>query len=111
MVAQEVKIHEVWCSNLEEEFVKIRSIIDSYPYVAMDTEFPGVVATPIGQFRSKEDFNYQQLLCNVNVLKLIQVGITLMDHEGRLPPTMTSGSLTSILVLEMIYIPQSPLSY
>uniref|UniRef100_A0A915CMC4 poly(A)-specific ribonuclease n=1 Tax=Ditylenchus dipsaci TaxID=166011 RepID=A0A915CMC4_9BILA len=72
MVAQEVKIHEVWCSNLEEEFVKIRSIIDSYPYVAMDTEFPGVVATPIGQFRSKEDFNYQQLLCNVNVLKLIQ---------------------------------------
>ena len=42
----------------------------------MDTEFPGVIANPVGQFKSKEDFNYQQLVTNVNVLKLIQVYIT-----------------------------------
>lgn len=61
-------------------------LIEEYPFVAMDTEFPGIVATPGGQFKNREDFNYQQLFCNVNVLKLIQVGFTLADHEGRLPP-------------------------
>ncbi|KAI1733157.1 CAF1 family ribonuclease domain-containing protein [Ditylenchus destructor] len=86
MVAQEVNVHDVWCSNLEEEFAKLRGMIEDYPFVAMDTEFPGVVLTPMGQYRSKEDFNYQQLLCNVNALKLIQVGITLMDRDGCLPP-------------------------
>uniref|UniRef100_A0A914EMT7 poly(A)-specific ribonuclease n=1 Tax=Acrobeloides nanus TaxID=290746 RepID=A0A914EMT7_9BILA len=87
MVAQEVTLHDVWANNLEEEFSKLRDLLDTYPYVAMDTEFPGVVATPMGQFKSKEDFNYQQLYCNVNMLKLIQVGFALVDAEGHLPPS------------------------
>ena len=66
-------LHDVWAPQLEEEFARLRDFIDDYPYVAMDTEFPGVVNTPMGQFKSKEDFNYQQLMVNVNVLKLIQV--------------------------------------
>lgn len=53
----------------------------------MDTEFPGVVATPLGTFRSKEDFNYQQVFCNVNMLKLIQVGFAMVNDKGELPPT------------------------
>lgn len=53
----------------------------AYPYIAMDTEFPGVVATPMGQFRSKEDFNYQQVSCNVNMLKLIQVSLKFLKRE------------------------------
>lgn len=83
---QDVTLHDVWAANLEEEFARLREFIDDYPYVAMDTEFPGVVNTPMGQFRSKEDFNYQQLFVNVNVLKLIQVGFTLMNEKGELPP-------------------------
>ncbi|VDK78523.1 unnamed protein product [Litomosoides sigmodontis] len=83
----EVKIHDVWANNLEEEFKRIRDIVKNYPFVAMDTEFPGVVATPLGQFKSKEDFNYQQVSCNVNMLKLIQVGFALLDKDGNVPPT------------------------
>ena len=38
-----------------------------------DTEFPGVVARPIGQFTSQADYQYQNIRCNVDLLKLIQV--------------------------------------
>lgn len=56
-----------------EVVMDLLSDLQDYPFVAMDTEFPGVVATPLGTFKSKEDFNYQQVSCNVNMLKLIQV--------------------------------------
>lgn len=87
MKPPEVTIRDVWAANLEMEFCRIRSLVKDYPFVAMDTEFPGVVATPLGQFKSKEDFNYQQVSCNVNMLKLIQVGFTLLDKHGNMPPS------------------------
>ena len=52
----------------------------------MDTEFPGVVARPIGEFRSTSDYQYQLLRCNVDLLKIIQLGITFMDDQGKTPP-------------------------
>uniref|UniRef100_A0A0N5BC65 poly(A)-specific ribonuclease n=1 Tax=Strongyloides papillosus TaxID=174720 RepID=A0A0N5BC65_STREA len=81
-----ITIIDVWRHNLIEEGAKICRIIKDYNYVGMDTEFPGVVATPVGPFRKKEDFNYQQVSCNVNMLKLIQVGLTFMNFKGELPP-------------------------
>lgn len=52
----------------------------------MDTEFPGVVARPIGNFRTSSDYHYQTMRCNVDLLKIIQVGITFADEEGNSPP-------------------------
>ncbi|KAK9764448.1 CCR4-NOT core DEDD RNase subunit [Basidiobolus ranarum] len=79
-------IKEVWAENLEQEIAYLRILIDKYPYVAMDTEFPGVVARPIGTFKNSADYHFQTLRCNVDLLKLIQLGITLADERGNLPP-------------------------
>lgn len=76
-----IEIRDVWASNLEEEMANIREIIEQYPYVAMDTEFPGVVARPVGDFSATE-IQYQTLRCNVNMLKLIQLGLSFTDGEG-----------------------------
>ncbi|XP_074649705.1 CCR4-NOT transcription complex subunit 7-like [Tubulanus polymorphus] len=83
--SQNYGIRDVWDSNVEEEFKKIRKIIHKYSFVAMDTEFPGVVARPIGEFRSTSEYQYQLLKCNVDLLKIIQVGLTFMDENGDSP--------------------------
>lgn len=86
---ESVEIREVWNDNLEEEFVLIRDIVDKYPYIAMDTEFPGVVLRPLAQFKNINDYNYVTLKDNVDMLKLIQLGLTFSDEDGNLP---TCGS-------------------
>jgi len=79
-------IVNVWAKNLHEEFEKIMEIVDDYPYIAMDTEFPGVVARPIGCFKNSHDYHYQTLKCNVDLLKIIQLGLCFCDEEGNLLP-------------------------
>lgn len=101
------RICEVWANNLEEELKRIRHVIRNYNYIAMvsgvhkrvqplcsvhnhivflqDTEFPGVVARPIGEFRSNADYQYQLLRCNVDLLKIIQLGLTFMNEKGEYP--------------------------
>ena len=144
----EYGIQDVWSSNMEEEFAKIRKIVNKYSYIAMvriqsvkcallrcrqlsyissrwnyhsfeyvflllykmsslsasatrtcwdllnsqDTEFPGVVARPIGEFRSTSDYQYQLLRCNVDLLKLIQVGLSFCDEDGNPPPPPTPST-------------------
>jgi CCR4-NOT transcription complex subunit 7/8 len=83
-------IKNVWASNLREEMERIMDIVDTYPYVAMDTEFPGVLARPIGIFKNAQDFHYQTLKCNVDVLKIIQLGLTFCDENGRPAPGVST---------------------
>jgi CCR4-NOT transcription complex subunit 7/8 len=78
-------IRDVWAGNLEEEFCAIREAVETCPFIAMDTEFPGIVARPLGNFRTTHEFYYQTLRCNVNILKIIQLGITLSDEDGNPP--------------------------
>jgi len=78
-------IREVWADNLMEEFALIREIVDDYPYIAMDTEFPGIVVRPVGNFKTASEFHYYTLKSNVDVLNLIQLGLTFSDEDGNLP--------------------------
>jgi len=83
-----VEIIEVWADNLQEEFRKINELIDTYNYVAMDTEFPGVVARPTQTFRSSAEYHYATVRHNVDALRVIQLGICLCDKDGNYIPNM-----------------------
>ena len=41
----------------------------------------------MGAFTTKADYHYQTLRCNVDLLKVIQLGITLFNEYGEIPPT------------------------
>ncbi|OAY84007.1 putative CCR4-associated factor 11 [Ananas comosus] len=88
-----VHVRSVWAGNIDYEFSLIRSLVKQYPFVAIDTEFPGVV------FKSKtnpwclsSEKRYALLKMNVDNLCLIQVGLTLSDADGRLPDLGTNGA-------------------
>ena len=93
------RIIDVWADDLEAEMEHMREVIEKYPFVAIvslasqetlgvldgsflsqsqDTEFPGVVARPMGAFRTSSDYHYQTLRC-VSICsgigRLAQVGI------------------------------------
>ncbi len=53
---------------------------------AQDTEFPGVVARPGGTARTSQDYAYQTLRCNVDMLKIIQLGLCFCDAQGNIHP-------------------------
>lgn len=83
--SESIQIREVWADNLDQEFALIRDIVDDYPYIAMDTEFPGIVIRPVGNFKNSSDYHYLTLKANVDLLKLIQLGLTFSDDKGNLP--------------------------
>ncbi|KAG5644899.1 CCR4-NOT transcription complex subunit 8 [Asterophora parasitica] len=102
------RIREVWAPNLEVEMRNIREVIDNYPYIAMDTEFPGVVARPIGTFKTSSDYHYQTMRCNVDLLKIIQVGITLADEDGNFPQECSTWQFNfKFSVNDDMYAPES----
>lgn len=79
----------VWKENLDIEFGNIRRNLKKYKFVSMDTEYPGVVGRPIGVFLSPNAFAFHTMRCNVDILSLIQLGITLSDSEGNHPTPCT----------------------
>lgn len=79
-------------------FVRKVGIRNHANMFTQDAEFPGIVARPIGNFAgSKAEYHYQTLRCNVDLLKPIQLGITLWTAEGDLPPQQPDPALISQL--------------
>lgn len=89
-----VMIREVWARNLADELFLIDHILPRYPYIAMDTEFPGTIYSPAIEKHQlsllSPDQNYSVMKANVDALKLIQLGLTLSDSGGNLPGTHCS---------------------
>ena len=75
-------IMEVDDSNLEEALKEIKTTSKKYNYIGMDTEFPGTVYS---LDNITKDFYYQSMKKNVDSLKLIQIGMTFTDKEGKFP--------------------------
>lgn len=78
-----LEIRNVWAENVDEEMAVIRELIETHPYVAMDTEFPGIVARPVSETFSP-DYHYKSLKVNVDLLKIIQLGLSFADENGNL---------------------------
>ncbi|CCH44321.1 CCR4-NOT transcription complex subunit 7 [Wickerhamomyces ciferrii] len=83
-------VKEVWKENFHQEFAIIRQLITQYNYVSFSTEFPGILARPIGVFTSTNDYHYQTLRTNTDLLNLIQFGISLSDVNGKKPDNIYS---------------------
>lgn len=46
----------------------------------------------MGSFNGKSDYHYQCMRCNVDLLKMLQLGITIFSEEGDSPPATVSAS-------------------
>lgn len=71
-------IKEVWSHNLEYEFQLLRSFINDKSatlYIAIHQEIPGIVARPVGTFKSSSDYHFQTLRTNSDLLNLIQLSL------------------------------------
>lgn len=80
-----MKIIDVWDENLNEIKTIINDVIKKYRYVAMDTEFPGIVTHPVLEPERDSDFPYYILKSNVDLLNIIQIGFTFSSKEGSVP--------------------------
>ena len=76
-------IRDVWVDNFETEISRISEVVERFPYVAFDTEFPGVVIQN-PQHNDFDNYGYQKVKVNVNSLKIIQLGLTFCDEDGNL---------------------------
>lgn len=84
---QNTCIVDVYKNNLNEEMTKLSKLIDDFPYVSMDTEFPGFQSQASMFINDSNDPNchYRFMKSNVDSLKVIQVGITLQNEKGEYP--------------------------
>ena len=84
---QSNRIVEVYSDNFIKEIKRIGEYLKFYPFIGMDTEFPGIVY-PCPSYT--QDFYYKFTKANVDKLKLIQIGITLTNDKGEYPPLIST---------------------
>ncbi|XP_044496530.1 putative CCR4-associated factor 1 homolog 8 [Mangifera indica] len=76
------EIREVWGSNVDSELQFFDQCLERFNFLSFDTEFPGFLQnTPRD---APESLRYSDLKFNVDLMKLIQLGITLSDGKGNI---------------------------
>lgn len=83
---QRLEIRNVYSDSLVQEMAKIREVVVRYKYIALETEFPGVVVRPLGAYVGSKEKEYDTLRTNVDMLNIIQIGLTFCDENGNLAP-------------------------
>ena len=81
-----MEIRNVYSDSLVQEMAKIREVVVRYKYIALETEFPGVVVRPVGAYVASKEKEYDTLRANVDMLNIIQIGLTFCDENGNLAP-------------------------
>ena len=104
-------IKEVWAVNLHKELQTIRQLITSYNYVSFSTEFPGILARPIGVFSSTDDYHYQTLRTNADLLDLIQFGVSLTDANGNASAFLIGGANRTPRTYDVSVVPLAGTPY
>ncbi|OEL26788.1 putative CCR4-associated factor 1-like protein 11 [Dichanthelium oligosanthes] len=96
---QPVQLQSVTAVNFEAEMDLIAALLPQYPYVVVDTEYPGTVHCPPDGTRDADltpDERYALVKANVDELPIVQLGLTLCDAHGSLPVVVdyTTGYYT-----------------
>lgn len=71
-------IKEVWNYNVEFEFNALRNFINDKTakvYISIHQEIPGIVARPVGTFKTSSDYHFQTLRSNSDLLNIIQLSL------------------------------------
>lgn len=66
---------------LEKSLDEIRDVIETYPYVAIETQFPGIVARPVAH----KEYQYRSMKVNVDLVNIIQMAFRLTNGRGEAP--------------------------
>ncbi|CAO2045551.1 unnamed protein product [Urochloa humidicola] len=86
--ARAIQLQSVTAVNSDVELDLIASLLPRYPYVVVDTEYPGTVHRPPVGKRDADltaDERYALLRANADELPIVQLGVTLCDDHGNLP--------------------------
>ncbi|KAH0474852.1 MAG: hypothetical protein KVP17_003317 [Porospora cf. gigantea B] len=75
-------ITAVWRSNLDAEFKRLKCLTESNPVIAVSTDFPGMVTRPLDAL---EDYNYQSLRGNLNLVNPVQLSLAPMQRGSNRP--------------------------
>ncbi|VVB04743.1 unnamed protein product [Arabis nemorensis] len=76
---------EVWTWNRKKEMSLIQDCLRNHRFIAIDTEFPGSLRETSKDATDYERYNNMRF--SVDKTKLIQLGLTLFDAEGRIGGT------------------------
>ncbi|KAE8690676.1 Shugoshin C terminus, putative isoform 1 [Hibiscus syriacus] len=82
-----VIVRQVFEDELEYELRLIQSVVEDYPVVSIDTEFPNTVFKPDKEIvvLGNQHITYHYMKSNVDILDMTQLGLTFSDCEGDLP--------------------------